>query len=73
MPDRPVAIGLLTAHELGLLGKGFNRYMPLPADDSFAEILAKFDAHTDEREKLDGASGDDRASLDAVEGPQLKC
>ncbi len=55
MPDKPIAIGLLTAHELGLLGKGFNRYMPLPADDSFSDILAKLDALHESHEKPDSS------------------
>lgn len=42
-PQQIVAIGLLTQHELELLGHGFDRAFPINDDDAFAELLQAID------------------------------
>ena len=41
---RIVAIGLLTAHDLELLGAGFSRAYPVDTAPCFGELLAQIDA-----------------------------
>ena len=45
MPDsaRIVAIGLLTEHELELLGQGFDRAFPVDADNVFEDLVRAID------------------------------
>ncbi|MFD1789734.1 hypothetical protein ACFSC3_19440 [Sphingomonas floccifaciens] len=43
MTDRIVAIGLLTQHDLDLLGSGFDRAFALEEDDAFADLVARLD------------------------------
>ena len=38
---RIVAVGLLTQHDLDVLGIGFHRLFPVSNDEPFAELLAK--------------------------------
>lgn len=38
-----VAVGLLTQHDLRVLGKGFERHFPVHDDDMFADLLAQLD------------------------------
>ena len=40
---RIVAIGLLTEHELRLLGQGFDRAFPIDDDNVFEELLRAID------------------------------
>ena len=42
-PERIVAIGLLTQHDLDLLGNGFRRAFKVDADPCFDELLAAID------------------------------
>jgi hypothetical protein len=42
--DQPiVAVGLLTQHELELLGKGFDRAFPIDSENVFEELLRAID------------------------------
>lgn len=41
--ERVVAVGFLTQHDLTVLGRGFQRYMPIEHDDVFGDLLAKLD------------------------------
>jgi hypothetical protein len=43
--DRIVAVGLLTARDLEVLGAGFNRSFRLPDDDTFSALLGELDRH----------------------------
>ena len=45
MPTAPriVAIGLLTEHELQLLGQGFDRAFPINDDNVFEDLLRAID------------------------------
>jgi len=45
MPTAPriVAIGLLTEHELQLLGQGFDRAFPINDDNAFEDLLRAID------------------------------
>lgn len=43
MDQKIVAIGFLTADDLGVLGEGFRRRIPVPDDDSFASLIARLD------------------------------
>ncbi len=43
MPDRIVAIGLLTQRDLDLLGSGFERAFAIRSDDAFADLIARLD------------------------------
>ena len=42
-PERIVAIGLLTQHDLDLLGSGFRRAFKVDADPCFDDLLAAID------------------------------
>ena len=42
--DRIVAVGLLTQHELTVLGPAFDRVWPVEEAPSFAELLRAIDA-----------------------------
>jgi len=48
MQDRIVAVGLLTRHDLGLLGPTFDRAWPVEEAPSFKELLRAID-EADER------------------------
>ena len=37
--DRVVAVGLLTARDLEVLGQGFTRLFPVDSDDVFSDLL----------------------------------
>lgn len=41
--DRIVAVGLLTARDLEVLGRGFARCFPLSDDASFAALVAELE------------------------------
>ena len=41
--DRIVAVGLLTARDLNVLGKGFARCFPLPDDASFTAVMEQLE------------------------------
>jgi hypothetical protein len=41
--DRIVAVGLLTRHDLGLLGPSFDRLWPVDEAPSFSELLRAID------------------------------
>jgi hypothetical protein len=41
MPERIVAVGLLTERDLEILGEGFRRHFPIPQDDLFDELIEK--------------------------------
>jgi hypothetical protein len=41
--DRLVAVSLLTARDLNVLGKGFARCFPLPDDASFAAVMEQLE------------------------------
>lgn len=43
MPERIVAIGLLTQHELNLLGPTFERAWPVEEAPAFGELLRAID------------------------------
>ncbi|WP_159710110.1 hypothetical protein [Sphingomonas sp. AX6] len=44
MPDEAViAVGFLTQHDLTVLGRGFQRYMPVDHDDVFADLVDRLD------------------------------
>lgn len=45
MPEyqRIVAVGLLTQHELELLGQGFDRAFPIDSDNVFEDLLRAID------------------------------
>lgn len=43
MTDQIVAIGLLTQHDLDLLGSGFDRAFAIREDDAFADLVARLD------------------------------
>jgi len=42
-PAQIVAIGLLTQHELDLLGQGFDRAFPINNDNRFEDLLRAID------------------------------
>lgn len=42
--ERVVAIGLLTEHDLAMLGRGFQRVFRLPEDEPFSDLLFQIDA-----------------------------
>jgi hypothetical protein len=41
--DRIVAVGLLTARDLAVLGTGFSRCFSLPDDDAFAALIRELE------------------------------
>jgi hypothetical protein len=43
-PQRIVAVGLLTEHDLSVLGQGFRRLYRLDEGHDFSELLARIDA-----------------------------
>ncbi|MEO6224978.1 MAG: hypothetical protein ABIO80_03910 [Sphingomicrobium sp.] len=43
MQDRIVAVGLLTNHDLSLLGPAFDRVWPVEQSPSFGELLRAID------------------------------
>jgi hypothetical protein len=48
-PEPVVAIGLLTARDLDLLGSGFRRAFPIDDESCFDELLRAIDAAEDAR------------------------
>ncbi len=44
MADKIVAIGLLTQHDLDVLGTSFKRLFPVSHDGSFADLIRQLDA-----------------------------
>jgi hypothetical protein len=45
MPEEKiVAIGLLTSHDLKMLGEGFTRHFPVPEGEAFVELIRQLDA-----------------------------
>lgn len=51
-PQRIVAVGLLTEHDLSLLGQGFQRAYRLDEDHDFADLLARIDAAERDQRQL---------------------
>lgn len=43
MTDRIVSVGLLTQHDLDVLGSSFTRHFPVPRDDTFADLIRRLD------------------------------
>lgn len=43
MADKIVAIGLLTQHDLDVLGTSFKRLFPVRHDGSFADLIRQLD------------------------------
>jgi hypothetical protein len=41
--ERIVSIGFLTQRELERLGSSFTAHIPVPADDSFGDLIAQLD------------------------------
>ncbi len=41
--ERVVAFGFLTGRDLQLLGRGFNRHIPITDDDLFADLIEQLD------------------------------
>ncbi|MGN6817364.1 MAG: hypothetical protein ACTHJR_01690 [Sphingomonas sp.] len=41
--ERVVAFGFLTGRDLELLGRGFNRHIPIDNDDLFADLIEQLD------------------------------
>ena len=54
MAERVVAVGLLTTHDLGLLGPTFDRAWPVEEAPSFNELLKAID-EADRRLEQSGA------------------
>ncbi|PAX07309.1 hypothetical protein [Sphingomonas lenta] len=54
MSDRIVAVGLLTARDLEMLGTGFRRAFPIDPDAQFDDLLAAIDRAV-ERGDTEGA------------------
>lgn len=50
--ERIVAIGLLTEHDLGLLGTGFRRAFRIDDTPCFDELLAAIDAAEERAEEM---------------------
>lgn len=50
--ERVVAVGLLTARDLAVLGQGFKRAYPLPEDQSFSDLLVQLDRADVERVRI---------------------
>lgn len=44
MPDKIVAIGLLTQSDLDVLGTGFKRLFQIDHDDQFADLIRRLDS-----------------------------
>ena len=53
MRDRIVAVGLLTQHDLNMLGPAFDRAWPVEETPNFSELLRAID---DADRKLSGSS-----------------
>ena len=51
MPERIVAVGLLTKHDLSLLGPTFDRIWPVEEAPSFGELLRAIDDADDQLSK----------------------
>lgn len=43
MPEKIVALGLLTDDDLSRLGHNFKRHFPVPQGDAFVELMKKLD------------------------------
>lgn len=54
-PERIVAIGLLTQHDLDMLGSGFRRAFRVEEDPCFEELLARIDAAEQKAKERSGA------------------
>ena len=50
--DKVVAVGLLTQHDLNVLGRGFTRHFPAPTDDTFGDLLKQLDDVSAVRKRL---------------------
>lgn len=55
-PERIVAIGLLTQHDLDLLGSGFRRVFHVDDTPSFEELLSAIDAADRDMAERSGAT-----------------
>ena len=54
MAERIVAVGLLTRHDLGLLGPTFDRAWPVEEAPSFNELLKAIDEADQQLQKAGG-------------------
>lgn len=73
MTERIVAVGLLTAADVALLGQGFRRLYPVPRDGDFAALLGALDQVVFEKEaEMNMSRAEDRPSdVTAVDGRVL--
>lgn len=71
--DRVVAVGLLTAADVALLGQGFRRLYPVPRGGDFGELLAALDEVViEEKVAMNVSRAEERASeVTAVDGRVL--
>ena len=58
MQERIVAVGLLTKHDLRLLGPAFDRIWPVEEAPSFGELLRAIDDADDQLSNSPEPSGD---------------
>ena len=56
MAERIVAVGLLTARDLEVLGSGFRRMFPLTEGTEFEDLLAAIDQAVARGDAPDGAA-----------------
>lgn len=59
MHERIVAVGLLTARDLEVLGTGFRRLFPLDPSAEFNDLLVAIDEAVKHNAGENGASGSD--------------
>jgi hypothetical protein len=59
MSERIVAVGLLTSHDLEVLGTGFTRHFAVPDDDAFGDLL-------DQLNRIKVVPADDRRRAEAT-------
>jgi len=57
MQERIIAVGLLTQHDLNLLGPTFERAWPVEEAPSFNELLRAIDAADRELREANGSAG----------------
>jgi len=73
MAERIVAVGLLTAGDVALLGQGFRRLYPVPRDGDFGALLGALDRVVfEEKAEMNMARAEDRPSeVTATDGRVL--
>lgn len=67
--ERIVAIGLLTQHDLNLLGTGFRRAYPVQEDTDFDDLLRAID-DADKKASARSASGERMHTETSVRGSE---